>query len=163
MRHLEYCKRYLLAGSLVPDNHATPVTTQHLLNWRLRTAAHTTNQSRLFAWNSSLPATSLASTCSNSEYTKPRILDQDFTRKESPRWLSDPDLFNRQPVISPHGDASQLILTKHGIVRTYTTHCQSKSYLESLLCVLDFICIVIIKYSLFFPVYRKFGIAVLRI
>lgn len=53
---------------MVPDNHATPVTTQHLLNWRLRTAAHTTNQSRRFAWNSSLPATSLTSTCSNSEY-----------------------------------------------------------------------------------------------
>lgn len=30
----------------------------------------TTNQSRLFAWNSSLLATSLTSTCSNSEYTK---------------------------------------------------------------------------------------------
>lgn len=70
-RILQYYKWYLLAwSSMVPDNHATPVTTQHLLNWRLRTAAHTTNQSRLFAWNSSLLATSLTSTCSNSEYTE---------------------------------------------------------------------------------------------
>lgn len=29
-----------------------------------------------------------------------RILDQDFSRKESPYWLLDSDLFDRQPVIS---------------------------------------------------------------